>query len=156
MDLEKDIEFIMLKPNGIRFSHIIFDEIMDMGLKVAAYKGPYMLSLEKAEEHYAMHRGKDFYQGLIDTMMSGPVVSSVLTGDNAIERIVEKAGYWDYRKAEKGTWRERFADRKNLSRNVIHRADSTEAVKREIPLHFDKAELVNKLPTAAIQYLFGL
>ena len=112
MDLNKNIEFIMLKPNGVRYARTIFNEISDLDLKVVACKGPYMLQREKAEEQYAMHKGKDFYQMLVDSMLSGPVISSVLTGDNAIEKIVDKAGYWDYTKAKKGTWRERFADRK--------------------------------------------
>jgi len=160
MNLERDVEFILFKPRGCKYANIIFGEIEnELKLKIAATKGmdkPYFLSRERAEENYSMHKGKHFYELLINHMISGPAIASVLTGEDAIDKILKKAGYWDPREAEKDTWRERFGDKEAIHKNAIHRADTSEAVRREIPIHFLKSELIGKLPTIAIQYLFKI
>ena len=160
MNLERDVEFILFKPEGYKYADTIFYEIEnELNLQVAATKGrdiPYYLTREKADEHYYMHRGKPFHHLNLDNLTSGRVIASVVLGEDALPKVIKKAGYWDRSEAEKGTWRERFGDKKEIHKNAIHRADTPSDVKRETSLHFSREELVGKLPTIVYQYIFGI
>ena len=83
----------------------------------------------KWEFFYAEHKGKEFFEGLVDYMSSGPVVVALLRGEKAIERWRKCMGDTDPSKAAPYTLRQVFG--RELPKNVVHGSDSPEAVERE-------------------------
>jgi nucleoside-diphosphate kinase len=109
------------------------------GLKVM------LLDREKAGALYEIHKGKPFYENLVSTMTSDPVIVGVLDTDvldnkSAIALVRKIVGSTDPSQAEMGTIRGDFGLR--IDQNIIHASDSVEAAAREIPLFFKKEELV--------------
>ena len=88
-----------------------------------------------AQQHYAEHVEKDFYESLRDFMCSGPLVAAVLSGDDAIALVRELNGATDPAKAEPGTIRADFA--KTVRQNAVHASDSVESARREIAIWFN-------------------
>lgn len=114
------------------------------GLKIAGLK-ILDVSKEQAEELYSIHKGKDFYDDIIEHITSSSIVAVVLDTDvlepDASVALVRKIiGLTDPAKAEMGTIRGDFGLR--IDRNVVHASDSTESAKREIPIFFKEEELV--------------
>ena len=107
---------------------------------------------EQAKEHYKEHEGKDFYEPLLDYIMSGPVVAMVIEGRDCVKQIRKLAGDTDPKDAEPGTIRYDFAQ--NISRNIIHAADSDTSAKREIAIYFTPDEILN-YPLDAHHWVFG-
>ncbi|PIY39657.1 nucleoside-diphosphate kinase, partial [Candidatus Aquicultor secundus] len=99
------------------------------------------LSQEKAEELYSIHKGKPFYNELVDFIISGPVVPMVLEGENAVNRVRDIMGATNPKEAAPGTIRGDFAE--EISENIVHGADSVESANREIPVFFSEIELVD-------------
>jgi nucleoside-diphosphate kinase len=87
-----------------------------------------------------MHRGKEFYAGLIRFMTENPCVVAVLQKDNAVDDYRKLMGATDPGKAEKGTIRHDFAE--DVRRNVVHGSDSTASAQREIAFFFSDSELL--------------
>ncbi|HZD60562.1 MAG TPA: nucleoside-diphosphate kinase [Anaerolineae bacterium] len=133
--------FTMVKPDGVRKSLTgeVIRRYEGAGLKLVALKMT-RLSMEKAEELYSIHKGKPFYNELVEFVMSGPVVPMVLEGDNAVGRVRDIMGATNPREAAPGTIRGDFAE--EISENVVHGADSVESANREIPIFFSEDELV--------------
>jgi nucleoside-diphosphate kinase len=131
----------MVKPDGVRKSLTgeVIRRYEGAGLKLVALKMT-RLSMEKAEELYSIHKGKPFYNELVEFVMSGPVVPMVLEGDNAVGRVRDIMGATNPREAAPGTIRGDFAE--EISENVVHGADSVESANREIPIFFSEDELV--------------
>lgn len=96
------------------------------------------MSKKEAEEFYAVHDGKRFFESLTTFMCSGPCVPMVLEREDAISRLREIMGATDPAKAAEGTIRKRFAS--SVERNVIHGSDSPESAADEIPYFFPKIE----------------
>ncbi len=92
------------------------------------------LSREEAEKFYAVHRGKPFYNSLVEFMTSGPVVGLLLAGEDAIRRLREVVGATDPSKAAPGTIRAKFGT--DIQRNAVHASDSKESAEYEIPFFF--------------------
>ncbi len=92
------------------------------------------LTVEEAQKFYAVHRGKPFYDALVEFMTSGPVVGILLEGENAIKRLREVVGATDPAKAEPGTIRAKFGT--DVQRNAVHASDSPESAEYEIPFFF--------------------
>jgi len=132
----------MVKPDGVRKSLAgeIIKRYERAGLKLIALK-LVRLSQEKAEELYSIHKGKPFYNELVDFIISGPVVPMVLEGENAVNRVRDIMGATNPKEAAPGTIRGDFAE--EISENIVHGADSVESANREIPVFFSEIELVD-------------
>ncbi|MFU7503509.1 MAG: nucleoside-diphosphate kinase, partial [Candidatus Tisiphia sp.] len=99
-----------------------------------------ILTRDQAENFYAEHRSKAFFNSLVEYIISGPVVLQVLKGENAILKNRRIMGATNPNDAELGTIRKDFAE--NIEANSIHGSDSLESAEREVKLFFTKKEIV--------------
>jgi nucleoside-diphosphate kinase len=96
------------------------------------------LSREEVEKHYSEHRGKDFFNDLVDFMVSGPTVMMILEGPDAIQRIRKRIGATNPSQAEPGTIRKTYGNPgAPIRENLIHASDSPESAEREIKIFFE-------------------
>lgn len=130
--------FIMIKPDGVRraLTGEIIGRIEKRNLKITQLK---MLqpSRELAEEHYAPHKGKDFFEPLIVFLTGGPVVAMVVEGDESIAIMRQMIGALNPLQAAPGTIRGDFTI--STRENLVHGSDSLESARREIKLWFGSA-----------------
>jgi nucleoside-diphosphate kinase len=89
----------------------------------------------RTERFYAVHRGKEFYEGLVDFIAGGPVVVLELEADDAIQRLRALIGNTDPSKAAPGTIRYIYGT--SVQRNAVHASDSPESAKKELAIAFD-------------------
>ncbi|MET1123874.1 MAG: nucleoside-diphosphate kinase [Archaeoglobaceae archaeon] len=133
--------FVMLKPDAVQRGLIgeIIRRIERKGLKIVAMK---MLRVDRAlaERHYAEHRGKPFFEGLVDYITSSPVVAMVVEGKEAVKVVRTLVGATNPREAAPGTIRGDYGI--DVGRNVIHASDSPESAEREINLFFKPDEIL--------------
>jgi nucleoside-diphosphate kinase len=131
--------FAMIKPQACRRNHVgpILAIINQAGFRISAIRST-KLTRDEAEKFYEMHRGKPFYESLIDFMSSGPIVALLLEKENAIEDFRKLIGNTDPTKAEEGTIRKMFAE--SVQRNAIHGSDSVENAARETDFFFNQRE----------------
>ena len=108
------------------------------GLRIVAQKR-LQLTQAQAEAFYAVHKERPFFRGLVEFMISGPVVVQVLQGDNAVAKNREVMGATDPAKAAPGTIRARFAE--NIEANSVHGSDSAENAANEIAFFFSGSEI---------------
>ncbi|TQD23489.1 nucleoside-diphosphate kinase [Methanolobus vulcani] len=134
--------YIMIKPDAVQRGLMgeIISRIEKRGLKIAAMRLGVM-SEESAKEHYKEHVQRPFFASLIEYVTSGPSVSMVVEGKNAIAIMRAVNGATNPVEALPGTIRGDFAV--ETGRNVVHASDSTEAAKREMAIHFKDSEIVN-------------
>ncbi|WP_163565244.1 nucleoside-diphosphate kinase [Helicobacter suis] len=127
----------IIKPDGVKKRIIgkIITRFEEAGLEVVNIKRLH-LSKEQAEDFYAIHQERPFFNDLIAFMTSGEVVVMVLEGPNAVEKNRELMGATDPRAAKPGTIRADFAE--NIDANVVHGSDSVENAQREIAFFFGK------------------
>ena len=133
---------VLLKPDAVQrgLIGVIIGRLEQRGLKLAAMK--FMsVPLELAERHYAVHKGRPFYAGLIQYITSSPVVAMVWEGKRAIEVVRRTVGSTNPADADPGTIRSDFAV--EVGRNLVHASDGAETADYEIPLWFDESELVS-------------
>jgi nucleoside-diphosphate kinase len=109
------------------------------GLTILAIK-KIQLSEGLARGFYAVHKARPFYGDLVKFMTSGPVVISVLEGEDAIARNRELMGPTDSTKAQKGTIRGDFGT--DIERNAVHGSDAPATAKLEISYFFNASEIV--------------
>lgn len=130
----------MLKPDAIQRGLIgtIISRLEARGFKPIAMKLMH-IPRELAERHYAEHKGKSFFPGLIDYITSGPVLCMVWEGENIITALRTMMGKTNPLDAAPGTIRGDFAQ--ITGRNLIHGSDSPESARREISLFFNEYEL---------------
>lgn len=130
----------IIKPDATQRNLIgkINTMIEDAGLKIVAQKMIH-LSKKQAENFYAEHKGKSFFENLVQFMSSAPVVVQVLEADNAIERYRKIMGTTNPAVAEEGTIRKTFA--LSIDKNSVHGSDSPESAKREISFFFSNIEI---------------
>lgn len=132
----------IIKPDAVKKGKIgyILSRLEKAGLKITATK---MLRLTKdeAETFYAIHRERPFFNELIQFMTSGPIVVSVLSGNNAINCNRELMGATNPDLAEAGTLRKELAE--SITRNAVHGSDAPETALTEINYFFSDTELVN-------------
>ena len=104
--MPKEKTLVLIKPDGVmkRIIGEIFSRFEKKGLRIAAVK-MLSVSIETAERHYSVHKGKPFYGDLIDYITSGPVIAMVLEGNGAIAVVRKMIGSTDGSKAEPGTIR---------------------------------------------------
>jgi len=134
-------EFIMVKPDGVQRAHIgdIITRIERAGLKIVAMK-ILQVTREQAEKHYAVHKDKPFYAGLIKYITSGPSVAMVVEGRDAVKHTRRLVGATDPHDALPGSIRGDYG--LNIERNIVHAADSVENAKTEYSIYFDEKELI--------------
>ena len=130
----------IIKPDGVQKNLIgeCLGRFEKAGLKIAATR-MLRLSKKQAEEFYAVHRGKPFYEPLVSYMTSGPVVVSALEGENAIQKNRDIMGATDPKKATPGTIRRDFAD--SIEANIVHGSDGPDTAKFEISFFFKSDEV---------------
>ena len=140
MALEQTLSII--KPDGVKRNLVgeILGRFEQKGLRIVATR---MLHLSKreAEGFYAVHRERPFFEELTTFMCSGPVVVSVLEGENAVAYHREIMGATNPAEAAEGTIRKDFAQ--SIGENTVHGSDSLENAAIEIAYIFAQTELVN-------------
>lgn len=125
--------FSMVKPEAISHSQEIMDMYEQNGLKIVETK-KVQLTKEEAEQFYAVHADRPFYNDLTTYISSGPVFGMIIEGDNAVERVREIMGATNPEKAAPGTIRARFGT--SLQQNAVHGSDSKESAQKEITYFF--------------------
>ena len=130
----------IVKPDAVAKGHIgnILARFEKAGLKVVAAKMLW-LSKPKAAEFYAVHKERPFFNSLVDFMVSGPILVSVLEGENAIAKNREIMGATDPAKAAPGTLRKDFAE--SIEKNAVHGSDAPDTAKVEIAHFFAGLEI---------------
>ncbi|MDA1359144.1 nucleoside-diphosphate kinase [Glycomyces luteolus] len=126
---------VLIKPDAVRRGLIgeVLSRLERKGLRIEQLR---LRTMDAAlsDAHYAEHVGREYYEGLKTFMTSGPLVSLVVSGDEAIPVVRKLAGATDGRKAEPGTIRGDLSV--SNQQNLIHASDSEESAKREIDLWF--------------------
>jgi nucleoside-diphosphate kinase len=134
-----DFTFSIIKPNAVRTGKTgpILAMINEAGFDIAAMR---MVRLTKpqAESFYSIHKGKSFYEGLIEFMTSGPVVVMLLRHENAVDHFRKLIGSTDPTKAEPGTIRKLYAV--SVQMNAVHGSDSIENAVIEANFFFSGIE----------------
>lgn len=131
----------IIKPDAVAKNVIgeILARFEKAGLKVAATK-KIQLSRADAEAFYAVHAQRPFFGDLVEFMISGPVVVTVLEGEDAMAKNRELMGATNPKEADAGTIRADFAD--SIDANAVHGSDSVENAKIEIDFFFAQREIV--------------
>lgn len=126
---------IILKPDAVQRRLIgpILSRFETRGLRIAALK-LMQVTRELGEQHYAEHKGRPFFDGLIDFITGGPVVVGVLEGNEAIAVVRSMLGATNGTAAAPGTIRGDYSICKQ--NNLVHGSDSPESAQREIALWF--------------------
>jgi nucleoside-diphosphate kinase len=142
--LESKMEktFVMVKPDGVQRGLIgeVIARLERRGLKLVAAK--FMpVSQELAERHYAVHKGKSFYEPLIRYITSAPVMAMVWEGPNAVAAVRQTMGSTRPTEAAPGSLRHDYA--LMVGRNLTHASDSVENGELEVALWFRPEELVD-------------
>jgi nucleoside-diphosphate kinase len=137
---------ILLKPDCVhrRLVGTIIQRFEQKGLRLAGMK-LVQAGRELAERHYAVHKGKPFYESLLQFLVSGPIVAMVWEGREAVQVARTLMGPTDGTKAPPATIRGDFA--LSVQNNLIHGSDSPENARAEIGLWFKPEELVSYEPT---------
>ena len=133
---------VIVKPDGVQrgLAGAIISRFERRGLRIGAMK-LMQIPLELAEQLYAVHKGKRFYEPLIQYITSGPVVVMVLEGRDVIETVRRTVGATNPAQAAPGTIRADFA--LETGRNLVHGSDSPETAKYEVPLFFRDDEILS-------------
>jgi nucleoside-diphosphate kinase len=136
---------VLLKPDCVhrRLIGELIDRFERKGLRPAGLK-LVQASRQLAEKHYAVHKGKPFYESLLQFLTAGPTVALVLEGREAVAVVRNLMGATDGTKAPPGTIRGDFA--LSIQNNLIHGSDSPENAATEIALWFKPEELVSFQP----------
>ncbi len=131
--------FSMIKPDAIRNNNIgaILKIINESGFVIKGMKYT-RLTPERAKQFYAVHKGKPFFESLVEFMSSGPVLAFILEKENAVEAFRKLIGSTDPQKAAPGTIRKLFAT--DVQRNAIHGSDSDTNAIIESDFFFSKTE----------------
>jgi nucleoside-diphosphate kinase len=138
--MEKSL--VLIKPDAIQrgLAGEIISRLERKGLKIVAMR---MLHMDKnlAQRHYAIHKGKAFFDDLVSFIISSPLIAIVFQGKNAVDIIRQTMGETDPAKAQSGTIRGDFGI--DIGRNLIHGSDSLENASKEIDLFFSAKEIFN-------------
>jgi nucleoside-diphosphate kinase len=132
---------VLIKPDGVQrlLTGRILARYEDRGLKIVGLK-LIQVSRELAERHYAVHRAKPFFTGLVDFITSAPLVAAVLEGPNAIAVVRAMNGATRPHEAAPGSIRGDFA--LETAQNLVHASDGAETAAGEIALWFGSEELL--------------
>ena len=141
MSIERTLSII--KPDAVAKNVIgeIYSRFEKAGLKIVAARMEH-LSREQAEEFYAVHRERPFFNDLVKFMTSGPVMIQVLEGENAIARNRELMGATNPQEAAPGTIRADFAQ--SIDANAVHGSDGPDTARVEIACFFSDDDIVSR------------
>jgi len=133
---------VLVKPDGVQRGLVgeVIVRLERRGLRIVAAKF-IQVSRELAEKHYAIHKGKPFYDGLIQYITSAPVMAMVWEGPNAVAAIRQTMGATRPTEAAPGSLRHDFA--LEIGRNLTHASDTPENGEKEVALWFAPGELVD-------------
>ena len=136
--MEKSL--VLIKPDAVErgLSGTIISRLEKQGLKLVALRMLHMTK-ELAQQHYAVHREKPFFTGLVKYITSGPIVAAIFESDGAIELIRKTMGSTDPAKAVAGTIRADFG--LDVERNSTHASDSPNTAETEMKLFFRNDEI---------------
>jgi nucleoside-diphosphate kinase len=133
---------VLIKPDAIQrgLAGEIISRLEKKGLKIIAMK---MLHMDNtlAQRHYAIHKGKVFFDDLVNFITSGPVIAIILQGKDAVQIIRQMMGETDPAKAHGGTIRGDFGI--DIGHNLVHGSDSLDNASKEIDLFFSAEEIFN-------------
>ena len=138
MAIERTLSIV--KPDAVAKNVVgqIYTRFEGAGLQIVAAK-MLQLSKEQAEGFYAEHKGRPFFEALVEFMTSGPVTVQVLEGEGAVLKNRELMGATNPQEADAGTIRADFAE--SIDANAVHGSDSPESAAREIAYFFSDAEI---------------
>ena len=141
MAIERTLSII--KPDAVAKNVIgqIYARFEAAGLKVVAAKMAH-LSRGEAEQFYAVHKARPFFNDLVSFMVSGPVMIQVLEGEGAIAKNRDLMGATDPKKAAPGTIRADFAD--SIDANAVHGSDAVETARTEIAYFFPACQVFSR------------
>lgn len=133
---------VLVKPDGVQRGLIgeVIARLERRGLRLVAAKFM-QVTRELAETHYAMHKGKPFYDGLIAYITSAPVMAMAWEGPNAVAAVRQTMGATRPTEAAPGSVRHDFA--LEVGRNLTHASDTVENGEKEVELWFKQGELVD-------------
>ncbi|MDY7079411.1 MAG: nucleoside-diphosphate kinase [Chloroflexota bacterium] len=133
---------VIVKPDAVQRGLVgkIITRFERRGLRIAALK---LMQINKslAQRHYAIHKGKPFYEPLIRYITSSPVVVMVLEGNDVIETVRHTMGATNPTEATPGTIRADFG--LEIGRNLVHGSDGPETAAFEVPLFFTEDEILS-------------
>lgn len=134
--------FAMVKPDGVKRSLVgeVVKRLEQKGFRLVGMK-LMQIPREMAETHYGEHKGKPFYEDLVNFITSGPVVAMVVEGENAIGEWRKMMGATNPKDAAPGTLRGDYAT--IIDENVVHGSDAPATAEREIDIFFEAAELLS-------------
>lgn len=137
--MKGNITLTMIKPNAVEkgFTGAILAKVNEGGFRIAAMK-KLRLSREQAETFYAVHKGRPFYDDLVNFMSSGAIVAAILEKENAVEDYRKLIGATNPDEAEHGTVRNLFGT--DVQKNAVHGSDSDENAEIEAGFFFSKLE----------------
>jgi nucleoside-diphosphate kinase len=133
---------VIIKPDGVQRGLVgpILTRLERRGLRFAALK-LMQITPELAARHYAIHKGKSFYEGLIEFITSGPVIVAVIEGRDAINIVRKTMGATNPAQAEPGSIRADFG--LEIGRNLVHGSDGPDTAAYEVPLFFAEDEILS-------------
>lgn len=133
--------FSIIKPDAVarNLSGEILAMIQQSGLRVKAMKMIH-LTRAQAEGFYAVHKERPFFDSLVEYMCSGPVVCSILEGEDAIRRYRDLMGATNPANAAEGTIRKKYAE--SIEANSVHGSDAPETAAFEMDYFFNALEIV--------------
>ncbi len=133
---------VLVKPDGVQRGLIgeVVSRLEHRGLRLVAAKFM-QVSRQLAETHYAIHKGKPFYDGLIQYITSAPVMAMVWEGPGAVAAVRQTMGATRPTEAAPGTLRHDFA--LEVGRNLTHASDEPANAEKEVALWFKPEELVD-------------
>lgn len=146
--MAKEQTLSIVKPDAVGKNHIgeILSRFEKAGLLIVAAKMLHMTK-EQAEQFYAVHKERPFYRDLVNFMTTGPVLVSILEGENAIMKNRDIMGATDPKKAAPGTIRADFAT--SIDENCVHGSDAAETAKTEIAFFFKGNEICPRTRNAS-------
>jgi len=126
---------LIIKPDAVKKKVIgrIISMIEASPLRIEDMKMDHF-SRQRAEEFYAVHKGKPFYEGLVDFITSGRIVAIKLSGKNAVKILREIIGVTDPAKAAEGTIRKLYGT--DIQKNAVHASDSLKTAETELSFFF--------------------
>ena len=141
MAVERTLSII--KPDAVAKNVIgeIYARFERAGLKIVAAR-MVRLSRNDAEGFYAVHKGRPFFNDLVEFMISGPVMVQVLEGEGAIMKNRDLMGATDPKKAAPGTIRKDFAD--SIDANAVHGSDAADTAQVEIAYFFPSSQVYSR------------
>ena len=131
-----NITFTMIKPDAVQAgnSGLILDQIIKNGFQIRALR-LVRLSRTQAESFYAVHRGRPFFESLVEFMSSGPVIAAILEKENAVDSYRQLIGATNPEQAAEGTIRKLYAS--SIQNNAVHGSDADDTAEKECNFFFN-------------------